>query len=59
MIATDNCPLSTVENKEFRMLMKTMASFYKVPKSITKEIELKYHEIKKMRFGKILPLLTR
>ncbi|XP_070159825.1 E3 SUMO-protein ligase ZBED1-like isoform X3 [Polyergus mexicanus] len=48
MIAADNCPLSTVENKGFRALMKTTAPLYKVPnrKSITKEIELRYHEMK-------------
>ncbi|GAB1865890.1 Zinc finger BED domain-containing protein 1-like [Camponotus japonicus] len=48
MIAADNCLLSTVENKGFRVLMKITAPLYKVlnRKSITKEIELKYHEMK-------------
>ncbi|XP_011883972.1 PREDICTED: zinc finger BED domain-containing protein 1-like [Vollenhovia emeryi] len=48
MITTDNCPLSIVENKGFRALMKITAPHYNIPsrKTITKEVELKYHEMR-------------
>ncbi|XP_071574686.1 E3 SUMO-protein ligase ZBED1-like [Temnothorax nylanderi] len=48
MIAADNCPLSIVENRGFRALMKTTSPLYNIPsrKTITKEIELRYHQMK-------------
>ncbi|TGZ38549.1 Uncharacterized protein DBV15_12606 [Temnothorax longispinosus] len=48
MIAADNCPLSIVENRGFRALMKTTSPLYNIPsrKTITKDIELKYHQMK-------------
>lgn len=44
MLATDYCPLSTVENEGFRNLMKTLAPRYKIPsrRSITRYMDDKY-----------------
>ncbi|XP_067210754.1 uncharacterized protein [Linepithema humile] len=44
MLATDHCPLSTVENEGFRTLMKTIAPRYKIPsrRTITRYMDDKY-----------------
>lgn len=48
MIAVDNCPLSIVENKGFKALIKTTSPHYNIPsrKTITRELEVKYYEMK-------------
>ena len=55
MIAVDKMPLSTVENKGFKLVVKTMAPLYTMPsrKTITKLIDVRYKVLKE-RFIAIL-----
>lgn len=55
MIAVDKLPLSTVEAKGFKMLMKTTAPLYNIPsrKTITHMMETKYEVMKEQFREKI------
>ena len=58
MIAIDKLPLSTVEAKGFKMLMKTTAPLYKIPsrKTVTIMIEARYEMMKKQFREKVKEL---
>lgn len=49
MIATDNAPLSIIENDGFKLLMKTAVPLYNLPsrKTITRLMAMKYETLKK------------
>ncbi|XP_043285750.1 E3 SUMO-protein ligase ZBED1-like [Venturia canescens] len=50
MIAADHWPLSIVESRGFRALMKEVVPLYSIPsrKTITKTLELKYEQMRKV-----------
>lgn len=60
MLATDNCPLSTIENEGFRTLMKTIALRYKIPsrRTITRYIYYKYEHLHGMFKREIAQVTT-
>lgn len=60
MLATDNCPLSTVENEGFCTLMKTIAPRYKIPsrRTITRYMDDKYEHLHGMFKREIAQVTT-